>query len=165
MAVARGRAPGLLAVFAVLAAAAVPGTALAEFPYPTQGDPTDFKQYRVGDETPNDLAGKLDWMYSATPRRPRRAPGPIRRGQQREPLRAGRRARGPSRGQGRRPADGVGDDHRTPRRGHFDPRLRRQVGRPRRHGRPAAKDADQQGRGPDAPPRPRHARSSAFRAA
>ena len=53
---------------AVVLAIALPGAAFAAFPYPTApSDPADYTQYKVGNETPNDLAGKLEWMYSATP--------------------------------------------------------------------------------------------------
>lgn len=73
-----------LAFLAVFVAAVVPGTALAEFPYPTApSNPGDFTQYKVGDQTPSDLAGKLDWMYSATPESPGSPPQGRRRGARR----------------------------------------------------------------------------------
>jgi len=45
-------------------------TAWAEFPYPAPAsNPGNYTQYRLPDTAPrpDDLAGKLEWMYSATP--------------------------------------------------------------------------------------------------
>ena len=46
----------------------LPGPARAEFPYQPGADPSDYTQYRLapGDPRPNDLSGKLVWMYAAT---------------------------------------------------------------------------------------------------
>ena len=59
---------GIAAVLTLLVAAA---PAPAEFPYPApKGDPADYTQYRLPGGTPampNDLTGKLSWMYAATP--------------------------------------------------------------------------------------------------
>jgi len=75
----------LLALVAALAglAALAPALAVAEFPYPTApSNPGDFTQYRVTDalitaDSPDDLRGKLDWMYSATPEDPGSLPDPL----------------------------------------------------------------------------------------
>jgi hypothetical protein len=58
------------AVLALCAAAAAPGAARAAFPYaPGSADPKDYSTYRLpdGQPRPNDLNGKLEWMYAATP--------------------------------------------------------------------------------------------------
>ncbi len=56
------------AVCVAALATGLPAAALAAFPYPTApADPADFTQYKVGDQTPSDLTGKLEWMYAATP--------------------------------------------------------------------------------------------------
>ena len=53
---------------ACAAAALVPASALAAFPYPSApSNPDDYSRYKVGNQTPSDLAGKLEWMYAATP--------------------------------------------------------------------------------------------------
>ena len=53
---------------ALVVAVSASTPASAEFPYPTApSSPANYAQYRVGDQTPNDLAGKLEWMYAATP--------------------------------------------------------------------------------------------------
>jgi hypothetical protein len=58
-----------LTTLGLLLALAAAGSAHAEFPYPAPADaPNDYTQYRLGNETPDDLAGgKLEWMYAATP--------------------------------------------------------------------------------------------------
>jgi hypothetical protein len=57
-------AAALAAVATVVAA--VP--AQADFPYNRAGgSATDYKDFFLGDETPSDLTGKLEWMYAATP--------------------------------------------------------------------------------------------------
>ncbi len=62
----RRLAVGVCVALAVVACATAPAS--AEFPYPTApSNPGDLTQYRVGDQIPNDLAGKLEWMYAATP--------------------------------------------------------------------------------------------------
>ena len=47
---------------------ALTSVARAEFPYRAQGAPDDYEQYRLpaGDPVPDDLAGKLTWMYAST---------------------------------------------------------------------------------------------------
>src|SRR3954452_2378885 len=67
------------ATVAVLGAlAALPAAALAQFPYRPQGAPDDYSKYYLppSDHVPNDLGGKLDWMYSSTPAPPPDYPGP-----------------------------------------------------------------------------------------
>ncbi len=56
---------GVLVLIMVLALTTV---ARADFPYRPQGDPTDYRQYRLpsSDPVPDDLTGKLTWMYAAT---------------------------------------------------------------------------------------------------
>lgn len=58
-----------LAVFAAATAAALPAAAEAQFPYAPQGAQGDYSQYKLpaGSDAPNDLGGKLDWMYASTP--------------------------------------------------------------------------------------------------
>src|SRR5688500_15940167 len=53
----------------VLAALALPGVALGTFPYPKPADPNDYGSFRLAPDAPrpNDLAGKLEWMYASTP--------------------------------------------------------------------------------------------------
>ena len=70
-------ARALLVAAAVLAAGS--GTALAAFPFEPQGAATEYDEYRLPPErpVPNDLGGKLDWMYASTPPPPRAfPPGP-----------------------------------------------------------------------------------------
>src|SRR3954447_14720736 len=67
------------ATVAVLGAlAALPAAALAQFPYRPQGAPDDYSKYYLPPSAPvpNDLGGKLDWMYSSTPAPPTDYPGP-----------------------------------------------------------------------------------------
>ena len=55
---------------AVVLAVGAGESAWAEFPYPAPAsDPDDYTQYKLPDSAPrpNDLRGKLEWMYSATP--------------------------------------------------------------------------------------------------
>ena len=87
------------AVLGALAAVALLPTsaALADFPYEA-ADPEDRTTWRLpggAGQTPNDLRGKLEWMYAATPE-PDAAP------LDRQPARARRRARRARRRRGRR---------------------------------------------------------------
>src|SRR3954452_16747877 len=82
------------ATVAVLGAlAALPAAALAQFPYRPQGAPDDYTKYYLPPSAPvpNDLGGKLDWMYASTPA----APGP---GQPVNPLTLDKRELGGVRG-------------------------------------------------------------------
>ena len=67
----RLRSLALTGASAAVIAAALPPSALGEFPYPAPtGDPSDYSQYRLPPgpgHAPNDLQGKLEWMYAATP--------------------------------------------------------------------------------------------------
>src|SRR3954453_18410134 len=78
---------------AVLVTIALPASALAQFPYRPQGAPDDYTKYYLPPSAPvpNDLGGKLDWMYASTPA----APGP---GQPVNPLTLEKRERGGVRG-------------------------------------------------------------------
>jgi hypothetical protein len=60
----------------LLGALALPTVASAQFPYRPQGDAYDYTRYFLprSAPVPNDLGGKLDWMYASTPA----APGPGR---------------------------------------------------------------------------------------
>src|SRR3954447_2598677 len=82
------------AILVVLGAlAALPAAAGAQFPYRPQGAPDDYSKYYLApsDPVPNDLGGKLDWMYSSTPA----SPGP---GQPVNPLTLDKRELGGVRG-------------------------------------------------------------------
>src|SRR3954453_1538449 len=78
---------------AVLVTIALPASALAQFPYRPQGAPDDYTKYYLPPSAPvpNDLGGKLDWMYASTPA----APGP---GQPVNPLTLDKRELGGVRG-------------------------------------------------------------------
>ncbi len=53
---------------ALLVSATSAATALGAFPYNRSGgSTTDYKDLFLTNETPSDLSGKLEWMYSATP--------------------------------------------------------------------------------------------------
>lgn len=58
-----------LAVCAAAIAAALPAAAQAQFPYAPQGAQGDYSEYKLpaGSQAPDDLSGKLDWMYASTP--------------------------------------------------------------------------------------------------
>ena len=67
MRIAGSLARALTAALALLVVCT--GTALAAFPYEPQGGPTDYREFRLPPDrpVPNDLGGKLDWMYASTP--------------------------------------------------------------------------------------------------
>ena len=121
------------------------------FPYPRRR-PIRTTTRSTGCPTPrrgpNDLEGKLEWMYSATPEPGNLPSTPARR--------AGRRARRARRRQDRpEPAGhGVGDDHRAARRDDRRARLGHQVERRGRDGRPAQEDAAEPRRGAGPAARP-----------
>jgi hypothetical protein len=82
------------ALLATLALAlALPAGAAAQFPYRPQGSPDDYTGYYLPPSAPvpNDLGGKLDWMYASTPA----PPGP---GQPVNPLTLDKRELGGVRG-------------------------------------------------------------------
>ena len=61
----RGRMVAIVAT--MLIAALTPAAAQAAFPYkPADVGPTDYRNFRQPAGAPNDLQGKLDWMYAAT---------------------------------------------------------------------------------------------------
>ncbi|MGH2923391.1 MAG: S8 family serine peptidase, partial [Solirubrobacterales bacterium] len=69
---ARPRPRSAAIAFAFAFAFAIAGLlappALGAFPYNRAGgSATDYKDLFLGDETPSDLTGKLEWMYAATP--------------------------------------------------------------------------------------------------
>src|SRR3954451_24378948 len=89
------------ATVAVLGAlAALPAAALAQFPYRPQGAPDDYSKYSPPPSAPvpNDLGGKLDWMYSSTPAPPTDYPGPQPDPPPATPLTSDKRERGRVRG-------------------------------------------------------------------
>ncbi|MDQ1703065.1 MAG: hypothetical protein QOF57_2317, partial [Frankiaceae bacterium] len=56
--------------FALLAALLLCSNASASVPYAPQGDPHDYTTYHLptgANQAPNDLGGKLEWMYASTP--------------------------------------------------------------------------------------------------
>jgi hypothetical protein len=59
----------LIALVAAAICAAVPAGASAQFPYAPQNGNSSYRDYRLppGSPAPNDLRGKLDWMYASTP--------------------------------------------------------------------------------------------------
>ena len=149
------RAAALIAAL-VGAAALTPAPAVAEFPYPAPtGDPGDFTQYKVGDQTPNDLEGKLEWMYAATPADPVSPAGPLIAGNNSSPFELDG-MRGASLADARLGRDGMADHDGAARRRDLGARLRDQVGRPRRDARPAPQDAASPRRAAKPPDHPHH---------
>src|SRR3954454_13348539 len=63
---------GMVALFAVALACAVPASAFAEFTYPTSATPDDYSSYKLAPNAPrpNDLPGDREWMYASTPPSP-----------------------------------------------------------------------------------------------
>jgi hypothetical protein len=65
---ARGRVLLAASLLALLVSGLAAGSALGAFPYNrTGGSASDYKDFFLANETPNDLTGKLEWMYAATP--------------------------------------------------------------------------------------------------
>src|ERR687884_405907 len=63
------RSSRILLLTALAAALAAPA-AHASYPYRPQGAPGDYGAYRLpsgSGQTPDDLTGKLTWMYASTP--------------------------------------------------------------------------------------------------